>query len=43
MYILQNKNRQLETEDFVEILLCKLRGILRSRVLLVLCDLTKDV
>ena len=34
-----------EIEDFAETHLCKLRGILRSRVLLiaVLCDLINDV
>ena len=36
-------NVTCEMEDFVETHLCKLCGILRSRVLRVLCDLIKDV
>ena len=34
-------NVSYEIEDFVETHLCKLRGILRSRVLRVSCDLIK--
>ena len=37
------KNVSCEVEDFVKIHLCKLCGILRSRVLRVLCDLIKDI
>ena len=40
---LQKKETSAEIEDFVETHLCKLRGILRSRVLRVLCDLIKNV
>ena len=42
-HIAQWKNVSYEIEDFVETHLCKLRGILRSRVLRVLCDLIKNV
>ena len=38
-YIIKWKNVRCEIEDFVETYLCKLRGILRSRVLRVLCNL----
>ena len=38
-----NKNVSCEVEGFVETHLRKLRGILRSRVLRVSCDLIKDV
>ena len=37
------KNVSWEIDDFVETHLCKLRGVLRSRVLGVLCDLIKNV
>ena len=42
VYIIILENVSCEIEDFVETRLCKLRGILRSRVLGVLCD-HKDV
>ena len=37
------KNVSCEIEDFIGTHLCKLRGILRSRVPRVLCDLIKNV
>ena len=42
-YKYKTKNFIFEIEDFVETHLCKLCGILQSRVLRVLGDLTKDV
>ena len=42
-YIMKWKNFSCEIDDFVETRLCMLRGILRSRVLRVLCDLIKTV
>ena len=35
-------NASCEVEDFIETHLCKLRGILRLRVLRILCDLGID-
>ena len=43
IYIIKWRNVSREIEHFVETHLCKLRGILRSRVLRVLCDLIKNV
>ena len=42
-YKMWKKTVSCEIEDFVETHVCKLRGILRSRVLRVLCDLIKNV
>ena len=42
-YYCKLQNVSFEIKDFVETHLCKLRGILRSRVLRVLCDLIKNV
>ena len=41
-YKMWKKTVSCEIEDFVETHVCKLRGILRSRVLRVLCDLIKN-
>ena len=40
---LLNENVSCEIEDFVKLHICKVHGILRLRVLRVICDLAKDV
>ena len=43
IHIIIKKNVSCEVDDFVETHLCKLRGILRSRVLRVMSDLVNNV